>query len=237
MRKMLITGTTQGIGNHLYKEFLTRYEVTTLNRRPFPGDNIICDLSNVTATEVACREISTKGFDIVINNAGGATPLYPYDVTASILTSCSNLNYHSPVLIMNAVLDGMARRGYGRIINMSSIASKAPRQFLACYGASKAALERYTTSLATYYSGKGITINCVCPGGVQTDTSCEKRREISVMMGFEKEHRNNRFAEENGLGRMVRTEEVVALIEYLISDKAAAVSGQAWNICGVSEVC
>lgn len=236
MKKMLITGTTRGIGRCLYKEFSDQYEITTINRRFFPGENLLCDLSSLEDTELLCEEVLKKEFDILINNAGGADPVFPQNMGADELIACSNLNYHSPVLIMHAVLEGMAQRGYGRIVNVSSIAAKSPRGLLAYYGAAKAALEKYTTSLASFYGGTGVTLNCVCPGGVKTSVSINSRKKLSLMQGLEEDYYNERIAKSNGLGRMVATEEVVALVRYLLSEEAAAVSGQTWNICGVSEV-
>ena len=66
--------------------------------------------------------------------------------------------------------------------------------------------------------------------------SINSRKKLSLMQGLEEDYYNERIAKSNGLGRMVATEEVVALVRYLLSEEAAAVSGQTWNICGVSEV-
>ena len=234
--KMLITGTTQGIGKSLFERFKDCYEITTVNRRPFQGNNIICDLSDLTQTRQLCSVLSEEPFDVLINNAGGAEPVFFEDMEAETLLACTNLNFHAPVLLMKSLLEGMKQRRYGRVVNISSIASKSPRTLIPHYGAAKAALEAFSKSLAVYYSDCHITINCVCPGGVETDVSLANRERMALLQGKEPEFLNRSISTSNGLGRMVQKKEVVDLVQFLISDNATAISGQTINICGTTEV-
>ncbi len=236
MKTMLITGTTQGIGKGLYEHYKDCYKVITLNRREFYNNNIICDLSDYEVTQRIAERISNEHIDILINNAGGAEPVSFKNLTAEKLMKCTNLNYHAPVLLMQAVLEGMKNRHYGRIINISSIAAKSPRALLSHYGAAKSSLEAISSSLAVAYGNCGVTINCVCPGGVKTETSLKNRISLAKIDGHDDNYFNNMISEKNGLGRMVLVEEVVGLIDFLISDNAEAISGQSYNICGTSEV-
>ncbi len=233
---MLITGTTQGIGKGLYEYYKNRYRVITINRRAFQDNNFISDLSDFEAIQRISERISNEHIDILINNAGGAEPVSFKNLTAETLMKCTNLNYHAPVLLMQAVLEGMKSRQYGRIINISSIAAKSPRALLSHYGAAKSSLESISSSLAVAYGNCGITINCVCPGGVNTETSLRNRIFLAKIDGRNDNYFNDMISEKNGLGRMVSIEEVVYLIDFLISDNAAAISGQSYNICGTSEV-
>ena len=236
MKRMLLTGTTQGIGKCLYDRFKNDYDITTINRRYFEGNNIICDLSVIEQVEKIAEEIKKLQFDVVINNAGGAAPVVFEDMTADVLVQCTNLNYHAPVLLMQATLEGMKERGFGRIINISSIASKGPRPYIPHYGASKGALERFSSSMAVLYGNSGITINCVCPGGVKTETSIRNRTAMAAVRGESNDLYNKAISTNNGLGRMLFPEEIADTVEFLISDKASAISGQVINVCGTREV-
>lgn len=236
MKTMVITGTTQGIGNSLYEYYKNNYRVITINRRPFEGENLICDLSDLEDVKRVLTKIKDLNVDILINNAGGAEPRIFSQMQIEELVRCTNLNYHSPVLLMQAVLEGMKSRNYGRIVNISSIAAKSPRALIPHYGASKSALEKFSASMAVSYGECGITINCVCPGGVNTKTSLENRKKMASILGKEEDYYNNKMSAGNGLGRMIKTDEIVGLIDFLISDSATAISGQTYNICGVKEV-
>ena len=236
MKTMLITGTTQGIGNALYEYYKDKYNIVTINRRFFEGNNIVCDLSKINEIEKVVNQLKGKKIDFLINNAGGAAPKLFNQLQADELIQCTNLNYHAPVLLMQAVLEGMKERKYGRIVNISSIASKAPRPLIPHYGAAKSALEKFSSSLAVAYGDNGITINCICPGGVSTETSLKSRKQMAHILGKEENYYNDMMASGNGLGRMVDVHEVVDLIDFLISENAQAISGQVYNICGVKEV-
>lgn len=236
MKTMLITGTTQGIGNALYHYYKERYRVITVNRRIFEGENYICNLSDLNEVHWLQRKINSLNIDILINNAGGACPGLFSEMKIEELIACTNLNYHAPVLLMQAVLEGMKQRDYGRIVNISSISSKSPRTLIPHYGAAKSALERFSSSMAVAYGGYGITVNCICPGGVDTKTSFKNRKQMANIAGKDEDYYNRKMVSENGLGRMIDTLEIVNLVDFLVSDRAVAISGQVYNICGIKEV-
>ena len=144
--------------------------------------------------------------DVLLNNAGGAEPQSFEKIEVDELVRCTNLNYHAPVLLMQAVLVGMKTRSYGRIINVSSIASKSPRALIPHYGAAKSALEKFSSSMAVAYGENGITINCICPGGVNTETSLKNRKQMASISGKEENYYNNMVALGNGLGRMINVD-------------------------------
>ncbi|MGN0449895.1 MAG: SDR family oxidoreductase [Ruminococcus sp.] len=236
MRTMLITGTTQGIGKCMYDRYKNNYHIITINRRYFEGNNIVCNLADINETVSVIPKIYELEIDILINNAGGAPPVVFPNMSAEELVACTNLNYHSPILLMQAVLEGMKQRNFGRVINISSIASKGPRPYIPHYGAAKSALEKFSSSMAVYYGNSGITVNCICPGGVETETSIANRKKMSLIAGSDENYFNNKMSNGNGLSRMVQPFEVVDMVDFLISDRATAVSGQVFNVCGVREV-
>lgn len=236
MKTILITGTTQGIGEVLYNHLKDKYNVVTVNRREFRGNNYVCDLSNLNQVIKLCKIMKNKKIDILINNAGGASPSRIKDLSIDELSNVTNLNYHAPVLLMQAVIDNMANKGYGRIINISSIASKSPRQYIPHYGAAKASLESFSKSIAVAYSNYGITVNCLCLGGVNTKTSHDNRRLMASIDDKDEDFYNKKIESENGLNRLISPDEIVAYVDFLLSDDAKSISGQTINVCGVKEV-
>lgn len=235
-KTMLITGTTQGIGYQLYKYYKDKYNIITINRQDIGDNNYVCDLSNMNEVRELISQIASINVDILINNAGGASPVHFLDMTIDELIAVSTLNYHTPILLMQAVINGMVNRGYGKIINISSIGSKSPRPLIAHYGAAKSALEKFSSSIAVAYGGTGVSVNCICPGGINTKTSIENRKKMAELLNLEKSHFNLQMAEKNGLGHLIDPQKVVEMIDFLLNDDTATISGQTFNVCGIREV-
>lgn len=235
-KTMLITGTTQGIGYQLYKYYKDKYNIITINRQDIGDNNYVCDLSNMNEVRELISQIASINVDILINNAGGASPVHFLDMTIDELIAVSTLNYHTPILLMQAVINGMVNRGYGKIINISSIGSKSPRPLIAHYGAAKSALEKFSSSIAVAYGGTGVFVNCICPGGINTKTSIENRKKMAELLNLEKSHFNLQMAEKNGLGHLIDPQKVVEMVDFLLNDDTATISGQTFNVCGIREV-
>ena len=235
-KTMLITGTTQGIGYQLYKYYKDKYNIITINRQDIGDNNYVCDLSNMNEVRELISQIASVNVDILINNAGGASPVHFLDMTIDELIAVSTLNYHTPILLMQAVINGMVNRGYGKIINISSIGSKSPRPLIAHYGAAKSALEKFSSSIAVAYGGTGVSVNCICPGGINTKTSIENRKKMAELLNLEKSHFNLQMAEKNGLGHLIDPQKVVEMVDFLLNDDTATISGQTFNVCGIREV-
>ena len=235
-KTMLITGTTQGIGYQLYKYYKDKYNIITINRQDIGDNNYVCDLSNMNEVRELISQIASINVDILINNAGGASPVHFLDMTIDELIAVSTLNYHTPILLMQAVINGMVNRGYGKIINISSIGSKSPRPLIAHYGAAKSALEKFSSSIAVAYGGTGVSVNCICPGGINTKTSIENRKKMAELLNLEKSHFNLQMAEKNGLGHLIDPQKVVEMVDFLLNDDTATISGQPFNVCGIREV-
>lgn len=235
-KTMLITGTTQGIGYQLYKYYKDKYNIITINRQDIGDNNYVCDLSNMNEVRELISQIASINVDILINNAGGASPVHFLDMTIDELIAVSTLNYHTPILLMQAVINRMVNRGYGKIINISSIGSKSPRPLIAHYGAAKSALEKFSSSIAVAYGGTGVSVNCICPGGINTKTSIENRKKMAELLNLEKSHFNLQMAEKNGLGHLIDPQKVVDMVDFLLNDDTATISGQTFNVCGIREV-
>ena len=139
-----------------------------------------------------------------------------------------DLNVKAHFHMMKAVLPGMLERGRGTIINMSSAASSikgVANRF--AYGATKAAVIGMTKALAADFTTRGIRVNAVCPGTVETPSL---RDRMKAQGDYEKARAA--FIARQPMGRMAEPEEIASLVVYLASDESAYVTGQTFIIDG-----
>ena len=120
-----------------------------------------------------------------------------------------------------AVAPGMAERGYGRIVNVASIAGKEGNPMAAAYSSSKAAVIAMTKSIGKDFAGSGVNINCVAPAVIETP----------ILEGMSQEHVDY-MIERIPMGRMGTTEEVAALICWIASEECSFSTGATFDISG-----
>jgi 2-keto-3-deoxy-L-fuconate dehydrogenase len=139
-----------------------------------------------------------------------------------------DLNVKSHFRMCKAFMPGMLKQGHGSIINMASVASNikgVPNRL--AYGASKAAVVGFTKAMAADFVTKGIRINCICPGTVETPSLYDRMR---AQGDFEKA--KAAFIARQPMGRLAQAEEIAAMVVYLASDDAAFITGQSFVIDG-----
>ena len=139
-----------------------------------------------------------------------------------------DLNVKAHFRMMKAFMPGWLARGQGTIINMASAASSikgVPNRFV--YGATKAAVIGMTKALAADFTAKGIRVNAVCPGTVESPSLIER---MKAQGDFEKT--KAAFVSRQPMGRMAEASEIAALVVYLASDESAFVTGQTFVIDG-----
>lgn len=139
-----------------------------------------------------------------------------------------DLNVKAHYRLIKAFMPGWLARGQGTIINMASAASSikgVPNRFV--YGATKAAVIGMTKALAADFTPKGIRVNAICPGTVDSPSLMERLRATG---DFEKA--KAAFVARQPMGRMAKAEEIGALVVYLASDESAFVTGQTFVIDG-----
>ena len=107
--------------------------------------------------------------DVVVNNAGVAESAPLARTERELWERHFRVNATGPYLVTRAVLPGMLERGWGRVINVASLAGLYGSPYVTAYTASKHALVGFTRALATEVSGKGLTVNALCPGFAATD--------------------------------------------------------------------
>jgi NAD(P)-dependent dehydrogenase (short-subunit alcohol dehydrogenase family) len=188
----------------------------------------------VNAAFSAVVENFGRGVDILVNNAGIAESAPFHKTSDERWRRILSINLDGTFYCTRAALPAMLERGWGRIINVASIAGKMGAPYIAAYNASKHGVLGLTRSLAMEVAAKGITVNAICPGYTETDMAAGAVQNIVAKTGqTEAEAREilNRMSPQN---RMVTVEEVAALALLLASDAGRGINGQAINVDGGS---
>jgi 2-dehydro-3-deoxy-L-rhamnonate dehydrogenase (NAD+) len=182
----------------------------------------VCSLDQVTAA-VNRAEAKLGPVSILVNNAGitGRTDL-SWNLEAEELRGVFEVNVIGPFLFCKTLVPRLLERGYGRIVNVASIAGKEGNPSLLPYSASKAALIAVTKSLAKELAGKGdITVNAISPAVIKTEM-------LEGIAPGTVEYMISKIP----MGRTGTIEEVAALIHYLVSPEASFTTGQCYDISG-----
>jgi NAD(P)-dependent dehydrogenase (short-subunit alcohol dehydrogenase family) len=171
----------------------------------------------------------------VLVNAAGIAPTAPLvktdDATwrAAIDTNLGGVFY-----AMREALPEMTARGFGRIVNVASVAGKTGMPYVAAYVASKHGVLGLTKVAALEAATKGVTVNAVCPGYVDTAMTDAGIARIVEKTGLSAAEARRRLEETSPQKRMVTAEEVAALCLFLCGDEARGITGQALNVDGGS---
>lgn len=175
------------------------------------------------ADAVARCEAALGPISILVNNAGitGRTDL-SWKLSVDDLKTVLDVNVVGPFLFCRAVVPGMLARGYGRVVNVASVAGKEGNPTLLPYSASKAAVIAMTKSLAKELAGKGdLTVNSIAPAVIRTPIlEGMAPATVDYMIG------------KIPMGRVGTVEEVAALVHYLASADASFTTGQCYDISG-----
>lgn len=170
--------------------------------------------------------------DILVNNSGvsGMTPMDGED--DGLWHAIVDTNLTGVYLLTKEVLNIMSDDGRGRIINMSSVLGKFGVPGYAAYCASKHGLIGFTRALALELVSRGITVNALCPGWVDTEMSRAGIEQIAAQQGTDPESFKQQALAAVPIRRFLDPEEIARFAVYLASDKASGITGQALNICG-----
>ncbi len=200
------------------------------------GIAIQADLSQRKTISTFVEEVCSHfpGIDILVNNAGigsgqNAKPIIEYD--DDFWDTSISLNLTAPFLLTKAFLPKMVERGWGRIINLSSVAGKMGYPTGVAYSASKHGLIGLTRTAALEVATSGVTVNAICPGPVRTPMLAKRMQVSSELSGVPLDEMEKNM---NPIQRLLEPQEIADMAVYLASDKGSGITGQAYNISGGS---
>ncbi len=203
--------------------------------RALPGD--VRDAQQVAAVVRAACEAFDGRIDVLINVAGIVGRGGPVEqLSVETWDDVFAVNCRGTFLFCREVVPVMKRAGRGAIVNFSSKSGKTGSALLSAYSAAKAAIIGFTQALA-YELAPQIRVNCVCPGiteetGVWAQVSADYVRSL----GLSAEAVTRQFTAKVPLGRLARVDDVVEVVCFLASERAAYMTGQAINITGGREM-
>ena len=182
-----------------------------------------CNLSDRADTDklIPAAEAAMGGVEILVNNAGITRDMLFMRMKDEDWDAVLAVNLTAAFRLSRAVLRGMMRKRYGRIINITSVAGAVGNPGQANYTAAKAGLTGMTKSLANEVASRGVTVNCVAPGVIE-----------SPMTQALNEAQRERLLKLIPMERFGTSEEIGASVLYLASDEAAYVTGQTLHING-----
>ncbi|MGD0557549.1 MAG: SDR family NAD(P)-dependent oxidoreductase [Streptosporangiaceae bacterium] len=218
-RRALITGGLSGIGRAAAERLATDgIEVITADVAP--GADIALDVSDADAATAAVENLGQ--IDILVNSAGIVGPGKPlWATTAQEWHEVFAVNLHGSVNMCRAAIPGMLDRGWGRIVNLASMAGKDGNPHQSAYSASKAAVIGFTKSLGKELATTGVIVNAIAPAVIATGMNARTAPDILASI-----------SSLIPMGRLGRPEEVAELIAWLTSDKCSFSTGAVYDISG-----
>jgi len=219
-RSAVVTGGASGIGAAIARRLQTAGVQVHSFDIAGGGETIQVDVTN----ERACRQaIAAAGpIDILVNSAGVAGQnARSWELPDGEFERVIAVNLVGTYYMCRAVIPGMVERGWGRIVNIASIAGKEGNPNASAYSASKAGVIGLTKSLAKEVAETGVLVNCVTPAVIETP-----------MLGQVSEDHLKYMLSKIPMGRLGQPVEVAALVSWLVSDECTFSTGAVFDISG-----
>ena len=195
---------------------------------------VACDVTEPESVARLAREAERLlgGVDILVNNAGVAASAPLRSVSLAEWNRILAVNATGVFLCAQAMLPGMLARGWGRIVNVASVAARIGAAYITAYAASKHAVLGFTRSLAAEVAAKGVTVNAVCPGYVDTPMTDQSIARIVEKTGAGAAAVRERLAAMSPQHRLFQPDEVAFAVAFLCDERARGVNGQALVLDG-----
>ena len=242
VKTALITGGGRGIGRAIALAFAREgIRIAVAARTAEQVEQVAHEIGNgaiAVVCDVADPESVAQMFervgdvDILVNNAGVAESATVVNTTDELWHKHLSINLSGTFYCTRAALPAMLKKGWGRIINIASIAAKTGAPYIAAYSASKHGVLGLTRSIALEVANAGITVNAICPGYVDTEMVSRGVERITSRTGRTAEEALDTLKKMSPQNRLVTPEEVAALALLLASDAGRGITGQGINIDG-----
>jgi len=232
IKKVLITGSSRGIGKAIALELKEKgYEVIgtatskkgidSLSKQNITG--LLLDLNSLDSIENFNETIQSNHSDIsiLINNAGITQDNLVISMKRKEWMDIINIHLNGTFTISKKVLKFMLKKRWGRIINITSASASIGNRGQSNYAAAKSGVEAFSKSLSKEVGSRGITVNCLAPGYIDTDMTnsitLEQKKEINKLIPL------NRFG---------KPEEIAKMVSFLVSEDGSYITGQTIHING-----
>jgi NAD(P)-dependent dehydrogenase (short-subunit alcohol dehydrogenase family) len=192
------------------------------------GKAVVCDVADRPQVDAMVAQVKATLGDplILVNNAGIAASAKLSETTDEMWDSMLRINATGAFYCTRAVLPMMLEAKWGRVVNLASIAARGGAPYIAAYAASKHALLGLTRAVAAEVASRGITVNAICPGYVDTEMTDRSAAYISTRTGRSEDAARKILEGFSPQGRLMTAEEVASLATYLCSDSAGGINGQ-----------
>jgi 3-hydroxybutyrate dehydrogenase len=238
VRRALVTGGASGIGAAVARRLAADgLHVVVADLDADPAEKVASDLGGeawaVDLGDTAALADTAVDVDVLVNNAGiqHVAPVheFPPDRFAAIL----RLMVEAPFLLVRAALPGMYERGFGRVVNISSVHGLVASPYKSAYVTAKHALEGLSKVVALEGGGQGVTSNCVNPAYVRTPLVEKQVTDQARVHGISEDRVVEEvMLTETAIKRLVEPDEVAGLVSWVVSDAAAYVNGASLTMDG-----
>jgi NAD(P)-dependent dehydrogenase (short-subunit alcohol dehydrogenase family) len=253
-KRALVTGASSGIGRATAETFAREGAVVAVHGRSIDrlaatlgaiekaGGNafpVTADMRERTAIKAMCRDALDKlgGIDIVVNNAGVCTLTPMVETEEAMWDETLDVNLTACFLVSKHTVPAMIAQGSGRMIYISSISGKEAEANSCAYNASKGGLILFGKCLAREVGPKGVTVNSICPGWIDTKMAGELHEQFAAEQSRPYDDVFDESMRLNMMNVIQSPQDIADMALFLAGEKGKHVTGQAINVCaGMSTV-